>query len=117
MNFKVIVAGGREFNDYSLLKKALDFYLRDRTDVVVVSGAASGADALGERWAKENGHKIERFPADWKKYGKAAGPKRNKQMAEYADAVVVFWDGQSRGTASMIREAKAVGLPTRIVRY
>ena len=54
---------------------------------------------LGERYARENGFRIERYPADWKQYGKSAGPRRNMQMAEAGDDIICFWDGKSRGTA------------------
>jgi len=79
-----------------------------------VSGTARGADQLGERYAKERGYFIQRFPADWNAYGKAAGYIRNRKMAEYADALIAFWDGKSRGTLNMISLAKECGLQIRI---
>ena len=116
--FKVIVAGGREFNDYILLEEKLDKILSKRLpDVEIVSGTARGADALGESYAHKNKLPIKQFPADWNKYGKAAGPIRNKQMAEYADACIVFWDGKSRGTKSMINLATEQGIPIRVIKY
>lgn len=60
---------------------------------------------------------MKRFPADWGKYGKSAGVLRNKQMAEYADGLIAFWDGKSRGTANMIETAKGLGLRVRVARY
>ena len=68
------------------------------------------------KYAKENGFKIERYPADWKKYSKSAGPRRNKTMAEISDFVICFWDGQSKGTKSMIEYAKKYKKPIRIKR-
>lgn len=116
--FKVIVAGGREFNDYILLEEKLDKILSKRLpDVEIVSGTARGADKLGESYAHKNKLHIKQFPADWNKYGKAAGPRRNKQMAEYADACIVFWDGKSKGTKSMINLANEQGIPIRIIKY
>jgi hypothetical protein len=115
--FKVIIAGGREFKDYELLKSKLDKILQNKTDIQIVSGKARGADSLGETYAKERGYDIEEFPADWKKYGKPAGYIRNKQMAEYADACVCFWDGVSSGTGHMIGLAKEHKLLLRVVRY
>lgn len=115
--YKVIVAGGREFNDYELLKSKLDFYLSKRSDVEIVSGTCSGADTLGERYADEKGLPVKRFPADWNKYGKSAGYKRNVQMAEYADACIVFWNGTSRGSKLMIDIAKDKAMALRVVRY
>lgn len=100
--FKLIVAGGRDFNDYDLLKSKLDKLLSNKTHVEIVSGKARGADSLGEKYAKEKGYKIKEFPADWGKYGRAAGYIRNKEMAEYADGCLCFWDGKSKGTKHMI---------------
>lgn len=118
--FKVIVAGGRDFDNYELLKEKCDFYLQQRmnTDVVtIVSGHAKGADALGERYAIEHNIPIDRHPADWHKHGRAAGPMRNKEMAECADALIAFWNGTSRGTANMIALAQNKGLKVVICRY
>ncbi len=116
---KVIVAGGRDFKDYELLRTKLDQALRNRLneEIVVVSGKARGADSLGERYAKERGYKISSHPADWDTYGKAAGYIRNKEMAEEADVLMAFWDGKSRGTMHMINLAKEKGLKTLVVRY
>lgn len=120
---RVIVAGGREFNDYVLLRAELNMLIApgvfDRT-VEIVSGAARGTDQLGERYAKEYGLGIKRFPvtnADWKKWGKSAGPIRNEQMAKYATHCVCFWDGASRGTNNMIELAKKHNLKLEIVKY
>lgn len=117
--FKVIVAGGREFCDYELLKRKLDFALRNKGNfkIVIVSGAACGADKLGEQYAKERGYEIDSHPADWNKYGKSAGYIRNKEMAKSADALMAFWDGKSRGTKHMIDLAKEYGLRVIVVRY
>ena len=98
--YKVIVAGCRDFADYELLKEKCDFYLQNKKPeiIVIVSGHASGADTLGERYAQERGYETEVYPADWKTNGRAAGPIRNAQMAAVADALIAFWDGKSRGT-------------------
>ncbi len=109
MDFRLVVAGCRDFNDYSLLAQALDKYITsliDNKNIIIISGCAEGADKLGELYASENNLKVEKFPAEWEKYGKYAGPRRNEQMAKVADAVIVFWDGKSRGTQSMIKYAK-----------
>lgn len=118
MTYRVIVAGTRTFNDYELLRDRLNLLLSNHLpDVAIVSGCASGADKLGERYAKEHGLEVHRYPADWNRYGKAAGPKRNAEMAENADACIVFWDGVSRGTANMINTASAKDIPLRVVHY
>ncbi|MBR1697914.1 MAG: DUF2493 domain-containing protein, partial [Anaerovibrio sp.] len=85
--------------------------------VIIVSGHAPGADTLGERYAHEHGLKCELYPADWNTHGKAAGPIRNAEMANNADALIAFWDGESRGTKNMIETAKAKGLRVAVVKY
>ena len=114
---KVIIAGGRDFNDYDTLKMYCDLILANQKDIEIVSGTANGADKLGERYAKEKGLPVKQFPADWDKWGKAAGHMRNGQMAVYADALIAFWDGESRGTGGMIKLAQAAKLKVRVKRY
>lgn len=101
---KVIVAGSRNITAFSTVQAAIEASCFEITEVV--SGAAKGVDTLGEQWARENGVQIKRFPADWTKNGRAAGPIRNRQMAEYAEALIAIWDGVSRGTENMIEEAR-----------
>lgn len=116
--FRVIIAGGRDFDDYDMLVKTMDMVLQNITDEIqVVCGMASGADTLGERYAKERGYKIAYFPADWKKYGRAAGFNRNQEMAKNADALVAFWDGKSKGTKHMLDIAQRYGLRVRLKPY
>lgn len=120
---KVIIAGGRDFDDYEALKEAIKqskFKIKE-----VVSGAAKGADSLGERWAKENNVPVKQFKPDWNNtnhpdaivkfkqnpwtkkeeaYDWGAGFRRNGEMAKYADALIAMpGDG---GTANMIKQAK-----------
>lgn len=118
--FRVIIAGSRDFNDYNLLEEKCNFLLSEKVkthDIVIVSGTARGADKLGERYAEEYGYEIDAHPADWDKYGKSAGYKRNTQMGEVADAVICFWDGVSKGTKHMIDIAKEKNLMLRVIRY
>lgn len=114
---RIIVAGSRSFDCYWLLESKLDFYIGGHQLVQIVSGTARGADQLGERYAENRGLSIERFPADWDKHGKRAGYVRNEQMARYATHAVIFWDGSSRGTASMIKLCKTYNLKYRVVLY
>ena len=119
MKVYVVIAGCRDYNNYDKAKSYIDFCLsniRKKNEFVIVSGCASGADAIGERYAEENGLKVEKYPADWKTYGKSAGPRRNKQMAEVSDYVICFWDGKSVGTRSMILYARKYGKPVKIKR-
>ena len=113
----VIVAGSRDFNKYDLLCDKLDFFLSEQSDIQIVCGEARGADSLGKRYAKEHGYDVLSFPAEWSKYGKSAGYRRNQAMAEAADALVAFWDGSSKGTANMIEIMKKNGKPVRVIRY
>nr|NIQ79998.1 DUF2493 domain-containing protein [Anaerolineae bacterium] len=87
----------------------------DLEDTEIISGTAKGADQTGEQWAKQNGVQVRRFPADWKKFGRKAGFRRNHQMLEEATALVAFWDGKSRGTKHMIEIAKKRGIKVRVV--
>lgn len=80
-------------------------------------GNCRGADKLGENYAYLYGEDAKQFPADWKNYGKSAGYIRNKQMAEYATHLIALWDGQSKGTKSMIDLAKQYGLKVRIINF
>lgn len=116
--FKVIIAGCRNFNDYRLLCEYADFKLSNiKDDIEIVSGHCRGADLLGERYAIERGYKLKLFPAEWSQYGMSAGVRRNKQMAQYADALIAYWDNQSKGTKNMIEEATKAGLKIGIKIY
>ena len=106
---KVIIAGSRTIDDYEAVCRAVENSGFKPTEIV--SGGARGVDRLGERWAKEHGVPVKKFSAEWDKYGRSAGYKRNRQMAEYADALVVLWDGKSPGTKHMIDIAIELGLP------
>lgn len=116
--FKVIIAGGRDFYDHELLGRTMDNLLSNITDEIqVVCGMARGADSVGDVYAAEKDYSVKYFPAEWDKYGKSAGYRRNEQMAEYADALVAFWDGKSKGTKHMIETARKHGLKVRVVPY
>lgn len=118
--YRVIIAGSRDFGDYGLLCEHCDKFLSQKNQthsIVIVSGTARGADQLGERYAHERGYDVQQYPANWERDGKAAGPIRNARMAKAADALIVFWNGRSRGTANMIDIARQKSLPYRIVRF
>jgi hypothetical protein len=105
---KTIIAGSRAIVQIRHVLKAMndawDIACIDPT--IIISGGAQGVDKLGERWAKLMGIPVQRFPAAWDIYGKAAGIYRNRIMAQRADALVAIWDGKSRGTKNMIEEAR-----------
>ena len=121
-SFFLLVAGSRNFKDYDKLKSTLDRLLVNKDKVVIVSGGARGADSLARKYSIEKGFFYKEFPAQWKKYGKAAGFIRNRQMHEYiarqADrGVVLFWDGQSHGTKDNIGLAEEFCNPIRIIYF
>jgi hypothetical protein len=117
---RVIVCGTRTFENYDLLKRWLDGVAQHEAmmqTLVIVHGAARGADALAARWARERGYSEEGHPADWQgTAGRYAGPARNLQMAQAgADLCIAFWDGSSPGTLDMIKQATKHDIPVRIV--
>jgi hypothetical protein len=108
---KLIIAGGRDYQftdaDIALLDELrLSRFVAPIEEVV--SGGASGVDKCGEEWARKHGIPVKRFCAEWEHFGKSAGPRRNRQMAGYADAVALFPGG--RGTANMYKEAQRAGI-------
>lgn len=101
---KCIIAGGRDYSvknsDWDLVKDIVRHYKITE----IVSGGASGADYFGECFAKKYGLELKKFNANWEKYGKKAGPIRNRSMANYTDYAILFPGGN--GTESMIKEMK-----------
>lgn len=109
---KLIIAGSRSIKDYTVLCNAIaqsDFCISE-----VVSGCARGVDKLGERWASERNLIVTRMRADWGRFGQAAGLYRNSEMASYADAAIILWDGESRGTLHMIDCMRRAGKPFEV---
>lgn len=127
MPFRVIIAGGRDFDDEKFLFDKMDYYLREvLAKIEIVSGHQKsedngyyyGADYFGEKYARARKFSLEIFPADWKKLGKKAGPIRNRKMgASGVNACVVFWDGKSQGSKNMIDICNELKIPLRIVKY
>lgn len=111
---KYIIAGGRDFNNFEVLKNVCDNF-DDITEIVC--GCARGADTLGEDYGRAKKILIKYFPADWDYYGQAAGFIRNIEMADYADCAICFWDGKSKGTKHMIDTARRKGLPYWVFNY
>lgn len=117
MTIKIVVAGCRNYTNYEEAKEFISNILiefPEDTDFIIFSGKSRGADKLGELYANEMNYKIKFFPALWDKYGRAAGPKRNEEMAKQCDLVICFWDGESRGTKSMISLAKKYNKPIKL---
>lgn len=110
---RVIVCGSRRWRDRDAISDRL-FELPP--DSVIVHGNAAGADRIAHQEAQKLGLLVEPHPADWQQHGKAAGPIRNRAMARMgADLCIAFWDGASKGTAHMIGEAEASGIPVQVV--
>lgn len=107
---KLIIAGSRTvFASVIEITALLDHHKLTPTEIV--SGTAKGIDMCGEDFARYAKLKCRQFPADWDKFGKSAGHKRNAQMAEYADALLLIWDGESRGSAGMKSIMQKLGKP------
>ena len=115
---KLIIAGSRTWSpsnaqiNLALAKAKFDLWAE--TGIEVVCGMAPGADTAGYVWAKRWGLPIKEMPADWERLGKRAGPMRNRAMAEYADAALVFWDGKSTGSTNMAAWMNALGKPCQV---
>ena len=118
--FKLIIAGGRDFSDYDLLSKVVhDLACGEYADkaLSIVSGMARGADTLGYLFAVKHNVVVYQFPADWNKYGKSAGYMRNREMGLFADGLLAAWDQTSKGTQHMIRYMETLGKPVHIIKY
>jgi hypothetical protein len=112
---KVIIAGSRDITDYNLILKAV----KEARFVIteVVCGGARGVDRLGKEFAEKNHISIKFFIPDWDGKGKAAGHIRNREMVDYADALIAIWDGKSAGTKGMIDYATKKGLKVYVMIY
>ena len=106
---RTIIAGSRHCVDLEAVREAVKscgWY-----PSVVLSGGARGADTMGEVWAAENDVPVEIYPANWEKYGTAAGFQRNVRMAEEAEALIALWNRRTPGTRHMVHAMKSRLLP------
>ena len=110
---KTIIAGSRDFNDYEMLKEYIQQSLFKISEVVC--GGAKGVDDLGLKWAIDNNKNLKIFMADWKVYGKSAGPIRNKQMAHYCDQGLIICNNKSPGSINMIDNMVKLNKPYFVV--
>lgn len=106
---KYIIAGSREITDKKTVFNLIDSLNLDDMDIII-SGQARGVDFCGEQYAKERKISLKVFPANWDVYGKSAGYRRNVEMAKVADALILIWDGKSKGSGHMKNIAKEKGL-------
>jgi len=111
---KLIIAGSRGFTNYELLCQTLAPERQHITQVI--TGGARGADRLGYRWAWKHAVRHQLFRAAWEQFGRAAGMRRNHQMAQAGDLLVCFWDGVSKGSAHMISCMQQLGKPVVVIR-
>lgn len=112
---KVIIAGSRTLNDYNFVKTQIEKLNLNITEIVC--GEAKGADSLGKQWAEENNIPVKSFYPEWERLGRAAGIIRNHLMGDYADYLIVFWDGKSRGTKDMINYMQQLGKHGSVIIY
>ena len=117
---RVLVCGSRDFQAGAGLFEELDMLHMEHEFTLVIEGEAKGADTLAREWAEARSIPVLSFPADWKKYGKAAGPIRNKLMLDEGkpDLVVAFPSNgleNSNGTKNMIKQARAAGIKTIVI--
>jgi len=113
--FRVIVAGSRDFNNFETMCLRLDYLLSNKKEdhkIIIISGTACGADKLGEAYAKTRGYEIEYYRANWS-LGRSAGYLRNIEMAKVADACVCFIVDNSKGATHMLKTANEYGLLTK----
>jgi len=106
---RLLVTGGRDFNDMDFVFSVLDNLHRTRNVTVLMHGGARGADRLAGMWGLSRGVVVEVYPANWKEHGLAAGPIRNQEMLDAGPDLLVAFPG-GRGTADMVRRARQAGL-------
>ena len=115
----LLIAGSRNYTDRDTFNRVTEEYI-DSEDAftVIVAGGAAGADELAKDYALEHGLQYIEFPADWEKYGRAAGPKRNDDMVKFIKEkngrALYFWDGESKGTKQCIESARKNGIDVTI---
>lgn len=117
VDYRIAVGGCRSYHDYDTFLKYIDLCLSKiakNNKIIILSGHCSGVDSMAEQYAAEKGYELEIFPAQWNKYGKFAGPKRNNEMVKKSDYVIAFWDNKSKGTKNLIENAKQLNKPLRI---
>ncbi|MCQ2229734.1 MAG: DUF2493 domain-containing protein [Bacteroidales bacterium] len=116
---RIAIVGSRTFDDYQVLVDFVDSLVKEYNyDITeIVSGGARGADRLGERYAAERNIEIMVFKPDWVTKGKFAGYLRNKEIINYCDVCIAFWDGKSRGTKHDIDLCERMGKPCHVYNY
>jgi hypothetical protein len=115
----LIIAGSRDYNlDLSTIQNFIDILIPVDQDIdEIVSGRCKGVDKSGENYAEFQNIPLKKFTADWDAHGNAAGPIRNREMAKYADALLLIWNGKSKGSSNMKNEMLKLGKPVYEVTF
>lgn len=118
--YVIAVVGCRDYTNYFKVDLWLDQTrppsdIVDRRRIRYISGGATGVDLIAKMYSEANGYPFTEYPADWDTHGKAAGPIRNKQMAEACNECIAFWDGKSRGTQNMIATCATLGKKVTVI--
>lgn len=100
--FKLMISGSRNIRNLKIIFDELEKLYAAQPNLILISGGAKGVDSIAEEWGRFRKLQIEQHKPDWAKYGKGAGIVRNKEMVLAADFVLIFWDGESKGTKSVI---------------
>jgi hypothetical protein len=114
---KLAIVGTRSYQDYKEFKYYLEEFQKDKCVKQIITGCANGADDLARRYAREKGIDLEVKEANWKKYGKGAGPIRNARIARECDYMIAFWDMNSHGTRNALLLAERLGKRTMTILY
>lgn len=112
---KLLVAGSRDYNNFANLEYVINQVRKQYNITSIISGCARGVDTLAIEYAQKYNLKVEKFPADWNKFGRSAGYIRNKEMVKVADILVAVWKNRSPGTGHTIELARKKGIPRVIV--
>lgn len=123
--FYLLIAGSRSFNNFSLLARVCDKFIQRKAsnkEIIIIEGGAKGTDSLAKRYARERKYECVEFSAEWDKFGKTAGFRRNKEMHDYINsypnrACICFWDGKSKGTAHNFDLARKNETPLLIYNF
>ena len=114
---RITIGGCRDFEDYEIFAEFVDECIekiKPCDKIIILSGHCKGTDLMAERYAAEMGYEVEIHNADWKKYGRAAGPKRNSEMIQNSHALIAFWDCKSKGTKNLVDTAKKKNIPVYV---
>ena len=116
---RILICGDRNWTDEAKIRKAVLEIHSETTIELVIEGGARGADALGKIVGRSLGIEVISFPADWVKFGRPAGPIRNRQMLQEGkpDLVLAFHNNimESKGTKDMIKASEKAGIPVRLI--